>query len=184
MSSQKGTLIYSTTGATTSGAGIYLSVFGVLIGVTLLIVSTFAGKTVGPWWMWLLIVGGFIALGWWSVKTGNTIIELYRVNDQHMHLSIKGSSANVDMTFETWRVANWFTYEYMRAKHGGAILVVYFIVIEGVNKEKIMFKQMIGGKGSEAYGWTYNDNMISESEEGLYHLTDVVGFINAIRRAP
>lgn len=114
------TNLYRSEGQGTTGTAVwFLIVFGVIGALTAGIVS-FAGLHVGPWWMWLLVIVGFVWLGKWELKRSAIVIELVE-KDGELRVRIRGRG--VDLDEQIARGYDYWTNVVTNSvRHGGPML--------------------------------------------------------------
>jgi hypothetical protein len=98
------TVLFSGEGQGTSGSGLwFLIVFGVIGALTAGIVSL-VGLHVGPWWLWLGVIVGFVFLGRWEMRRSATTIELVE-EDGALRVRIQGPTSvdeAIERSYERW----------------------------------------------------------------------------------
>jgi hypothetical protein len=128
---------------TTGTALWFLIVFGVIGALTAGIVS-FAGLRVGPWWVWLLVIVGFVWLGRWEMRRSAMVIELVE-KDGELRLRITGRDVAVDEQIE--RGYDYWTNVVTNSVRQGGPMLRYNITVRTNGGRQIGF-HTLGGRMS------------------------------------
>jgi hypothetical protein len=163
--------IFESRGSRSSTPGIYITVFGFVIGLTMLIISFAIPKHVGPWYNYLGALVLLFLFARWSYKRNEVTISIFKGRSANM-LYIKGPTTSLEIPFTQFRY--WYSYEQLSSKAGGGMLVIYFAQITGTNGEQAGFKSMRGGPGTELEGWNFFKEHLSEGP-GVFHIDDIKG---------
>ncbi len=138
------TRLYRANGQGTTGSGLwFLIVFGVIGALTAGIVSL-AGLHAGPWWLWLLVIAGFVWLGRWELRRSAMVIELIE-KDGELRLRIHGRGVQVDEPIERG-YDHWTNVITNSVRQGGPMLR-YNITVRTGNGRQIGFHTLGGRLG-------------------------------------
>jgi hypothetical protein len=163
--------VFESRGSRSSTPGIFITVFGFVIGLAMLIISFAIPKHVGPWYYYASALGLLFLFARWSFKRDTVTVSIFRNRTTNL-LHVKGPTTNLEIPFTSFR--HWYCYEQLQAKAGGGMLVMYFVQITGTNGEQAGFKSMRGGPGTELEGWIFFNEQLGEGE-GVFHIDNIQG---------
>ena len=125
--------LYRAEGQGTSGTAIwFLVVFGVVGALTAGIISLI-GLHVGPWWLWLLVIVGFVWLGKWEMTRSAIVIELV-AKEGELRLRIHGRGVQLDEQIERG-YDHWTNVITNSVAQGGAMLRYNLTVRTGSGRQ-------------------------------------------------
>ncbi len=136
------TSLYRSEGQGTTGTALwFLIVFGVVGALTAGIISL-VGLRVGPWWMWLLVIAGFVWLGRWELRRSAIVIELVE-KEGELRLRIGGRGVQLDEQIERG-YDHWTNVISNSVRQGGPMLR-YNVRVRTSGGRQIGF-HMMGGR--------------------------------------
>jgi hypothetical protein len=135
------TSLYRGDGQGTTGTALwFLIVFGVVGALTAGIVSLI-GLPAGPWWLWLLVIVGFVWLGRWEMRRSAIVIELVD-KDGELRVRIAGPGVQLDEQIERG-YSRWTNVVTNRVAQGGPILR-YNVTVRTSTGRQLGFHQLGG----------------------------------------
>jgi hypothetical protein len=153
------TSVYRSEGQGTTGAGLwFVIVFGVIGALTMSIIA-FVGLHVGPWWLWLLVIVGFVWLGRWELRRSAMVIELVE-KDGELRLRITGRGVALDEAIARGH-DHWTNVVTNSVRHGGPILR-YNVTVRTSSGRQIGF-HTLGGRLN--VDWPSRDEGLSDGPD-------------------
>jgi hypothetical protein len=147
-------VLHRAEGQATTGAALwYLIAFGVIGALTALLVS-FA-LPIGPWWMWLLVIAGFVWLGKWELGRSAVVIELYE-RDGALRLRVSGRGAQLDEEIRREH-DRWTHLITSNVRHGGP-MYRYNLTVQTIRGRRIGFHSL-GGRLDLGWPERRNDDL-------------------------
>ncbi len=157
----------------------YVVVFGVVAALTMTIVGLASGDRVGPWWMYVVALAGFIALGAWAFRRGALKIALVE-QEGALRVTVSGNAVSLDVELEPGH-QRWCWVEHNAPTRGGP-MGHFNLTVTAVDGRVIGFQQMGAPDGRD--GWPRRDSGLADGAD-VFSCGNIFGLERALaaRRA-